>query len=47
VQKVVCSIFIFLSRESDGGVLYFGQICTRLGVVHFRVSWLFLRLLTT
>jgi len=26
---------------------YFGRICTRLGVVHFRVFWLFLRLLTT
>jgi len=27
--------------------LYFGQICTRLGVVHFQVFRLFLRLLTT
>jgi len=29
----ICSIFILLSRESDGGaILYFGRIRTRLGV---------------
>jgi len=32
----VCSIFILLSRESDG-TLYFERIHTRLGVVPFRV----------
>jgi len=39
--SLFCSIFILLSRESDGA-LYFGQIRTRLGVVHFQVFRLFL-----
>jgi len=43
----VCFIFILLSRERATVALYFGRIRTRLGVVHFRVFWLFLRLLTT
>jgi len=37
----VCSIFILLSRESNGGA-YVGRIRTRLGVVNFQVFWLFL-----
>jgi len=41
-----CSIFILLSRKSDGGAI-FGRIRTRLGFVHFRAFRLFLWLLTT
>jgi len=45
VKFVFCSIFIF--HEKTTMALYFGRIRTRLGVVHFRVFWLFLWLLTT
>jgi len=40
-SMIVCSIFILLSRKSDGGAV-FGRIRTRLGVAHFQVFRLFL-----
>jgi len=54
-QCFMCNcLFVYLfvpslsfCHEKATVALYFERIRTRLGVIHFRVFWLFLRLLTT